>query len=169
MSNFFNCLKIVLKHEGGYVNHPRDPGGMTNLGITKRVYEAWINRPATEQEMRALVPDTVAPIYLEKYWKPLKADSLQHGVDLVVFDFGVNAGIHRAAVFAQSIAGVKADGLIGSKSLAAINAIEPYKFILEYEQKRLEHYRSLSTYSVFGKGWESRTRDTTRTALSMIV
>ena len=61
--NFDHCLKMLLAHEGGFVNHPKDPGGMTNLGVTKAVYDKWIGRSATEAEMRALTPADVGPIY----------------------------------------------------------------------------------------------------------
>ena len=79
---------MILHHEGGYVNHPRDPGGETNLGVTKRVYEEF----GGEKDMKDLTVEDVAIIYKKGYWDKCKCDSLPSGLDLVVFDFAVNAG-----------------------------------------------------------------------------
>ena len=97
MSNYNECLKIILMHEGGYVNHPKDPGGETNLGVTKRVYEEW----GGTKEMKDLTVEDVEPIYKKNYWDKIKGDDLPDGLDLCVFDFGVNAGPGRAAKFLQ--------------------------------------------------------------------
>ena len=78
-NNFKHCLEIILHHEGGYVNHPKDPGGMTNLGVTKRVYESWVGKEVNESDMRALTPEDVAPIYEKNYWKSIKGDDLPGG------------------------------------------------------------------------------------------
>jgi len=71
--NFNEALKAILKHEGGFVNHPKDPGGMTNLGVTKKVWEEWVGKPVDEKAMRALTPEVVGPMYRKKYWTPLEA------------------------------------------------------------------------------------------------
>jgi len=89
--NFNRCLEIILHHEGGYVNHPKDPGGRTNLGVTQRVYEEWIGHPVSEAIMKGLTVDHVRALYKAKYWAVVKADDLPAGLDLCVFDFGVNA------------------------------------------------------------------------------
>ena len=111
--NFKHCLEIILHHEGGYVNHPKDPGGMTNLGVTKRVYESWVGKEVNESDMRALTADDVAPIYEKNYWDKVKGNDLPGGLDLCVFDFGVNAGPGRAAKYLQTMIGTVADGGIG--------------------------------------------------------
>ena len=69
--NFDKALELLLKHEGGYVNHPSDPGGITNLGVTKKVYEDWVGHEVTEEDMKKLTPEDVAPIYLENYWEKI--------------------------------------------------------------------------------------------------
>ena len=91
-NNFEKCLEMLLHHEGGYVNNVHDKGGMTNLGVTKRVYDKWIGRESTEQEMRDLTPDDVAPIYKKNYWNRVKGDSLPSGLDWACFDWAVNSG-----------------------------------------------------------------------------
>ena len=77
--NFDEALKALLKHEGGYVNHPADPGGMTNFGVTKRVWEEWVGHAVDEQTMRGLTPDAVAPLYRQRYWDAVRGDDLPHG------------------------------------------------------------------------------------------
>ena len=99
--NYDHCLEMILHHEGGYVNHPKDPGGETNLGVTKRVYE----EHGGTKDMKDLTVEDVAPIYKKSYWDRVKGDELPAGLDLCVFDFGVNAGTGRAAKYLQNLVG----------------------------------------------------------------
>lgn len=165
------CLAIVLKHEGGYVNHPRDPGGRTNLGVTQRVWEAWIGRNATEQDMRALTPDMVAPLYRQKYWDKVRAPDLPPGLDLHVFDFGVNAGPARAIRYLQIMVGANPDAQFGPATMRALsNYIDQYgtrKAVTRYGELREQYYRSLRTFATFGRGWLRRNREVTAAALEM--
>lgn len=154
--NWKEALAHVLKYEGGYVNHPADPGGMTNLGVTKRVWEEWTGSPTTEQEMRSLTPDMVAPLYKKRYWDAVRGDDLPSGVDLCVFDCAVNAGVGRASKFLQRVVGVTQDGQIGPATLAAVAKKEPVTIIDEFCHYREQHYRSLDTFATFGKGWMRR-------------
>jgi lysozyme family protein len=112
-TNFDACLAHLLKHEGGFVNHPSDPGGATNLGVTQAVWEDWIDRAVSEENMRALTPAKVAPLYREMYWDRIKGDKLPSGVDYLVFDAAVNSGASRAAKWLQTTVGAVADGAIG--------------------------------------------------------
>lgn len=170
--NFDKSLQIILHHEGGYVNHPSDPGGMTNLGVTKRVYEDWVGKEVGESEMRALTEADVAPIYKKNYWDKIKGDNLPSGLDLCVFDFGVNAGPGRAAKFLQTMIGTVADGGIGPNTLAKledyVNEHGVEKAITNYQKERQFYYEGLSTFETFGRGWTRRTEETTETALSMV-
>lgn len=165
------CLKIVLKHEGGYVNHPKDPGGRTNLGVTQRVWEEWIGRKATEQEMRALTADMVAPLYRQKYWQKVRGHELAPGLDLHVFDFGVNAGPARAIRYLQMMVGTQPDGQCGPATMKALsNYINQYgaaKAVARYGELREQYYRQLRTFSTFGRGWLRRNREITEAALGM--
>jgi lysozyme family protein len=125
-SNFTEALKHVLKHEGGYVNHPSDPGGMTNLGVTRKVWESWTGKQATEADMRALTPEVVAPLYKNMYWDRVQGDSLPAGVDYMVFDFAVNAGVSRACPYMlQNILFVASDGIIGPNTLRVCSPARP--------------------------------------------
>ena len=119
-SNFGRCLDMLLKHEGGFVNHPKDPGGMTNLGVTRATYEQFLGRAVTEDEMRALTPEDVAPVYKKDYWDKVKGDDLPSGVDWCVFDWAVNSGPARAAKALQLVVGATVDGAIGPKTLAQV-------------------------------------------------
>jgi lysozyme family protein len=169
-SNFETCLALMLAHEGGFVNHPQDPGGMTNLGVTKRVWEEWVGHDVDEKQMRALTPETVAPLYKRKYWDACRADDLVAGVDYVVFDVAVNSGPGRAVKFLQSCVGVTADGGFGSATLAAVKEAEkdPARLVELYCAKRLEFLQSLKTFETFGKGWSRRVQEVKDKALKML-
>jgi lysozyme family protein len=169
MKTFDHCLKIVLKHEGGFVNHPQDPGGATNLGITKATYERWVKRTVSVEDIKALTIKDVEPIYRKQYWDRMSCDQLPVGIDLIVFDFGVNAGPSRAVRFLQKIVKAKEDGVLGPRTIsAALNIHNPVVAIMEFKTLRLDYYRRLSTFPVFGKGWSRRTEEVTEEALSML-
>jgi len=167
-SNFDKCLEMLLEHEGGFVNHPRDPGGMTNLGVTKRVYEKWMGRKVSEQEMRDLTPDAVAPLYKKRYWDKVHGDDLPSGVDWCVFDWAVNSGAARPARAVQTAVGATVDGAIGPKTLAALDRHNPVEIIEFVSLIRQEFYGGLDTFETFGKGWTRRNRKTRETALEMV-
>ena len=172
MSNFNECLQIILHHEGGYVNHPQDPGGMTNLGVTKKVYEDWVGYAVSEHTMQNLTEEDVAPIYKKNYWDRLKGDDLPEGLNLCVFDFGVNAGTGRAAKYLQNIIGTVVDGGIGPMTLKAldehVSLIGLQETIENYQEDRQRYYENLRTFQTFGKGWIRRVNETTQSALKMI-
>jgi lysozyme family protein len=155
-SNWQQAFEQMLASEGGYVNHPSDPGGMTNLGVTKRVWEEWVGRESNEKEMRSLTPEMVAPLYKRKFWDACKCDELPTGVDYLVFDFAVNAGPGRSAKILQTAIGVPADGGIGPITLAAVNAQDPVELIEKFSDAKEDFYRSLNTFETFGKGWLNR-------------
>ena len=156
LSNFPASLALVLKAEGGFVNHPRDPGGMTNLGVTRNVWREWVNRDVDEAEMRSLTPELVTPLYKARYWDACKCDDLPRGVDYVVFDSAVNMGPGRAAKLLQAALGVTADGAIGRATIAAATAADPAELLDAFSQGKEAFYQSLSTFATFGKGWLNR-------------
>ena len=155
---------MLLHHEGGYVNHPKDPGGETNLGVTKRVYEKW----GGTKDMKDLTVEDVAPIYKKEYWDRCKCDDLESGVDWAVFDWAVNSGTGRAAKAIQKICGAAQDGAIGPKTLALIGKQNTQYVVEEFGKIRQDFYESLKTFDTFGKGWTRRNKETTEKALEMI-
>lgn len=165
--NYDKCLETILHHEGGYVNHPEDPGGETNLGVTKRVYQEW----GGTKDMKDLTFDDVAPIYKKNYWDKMKCDDLPSGLDLCVFDFGVNAGPGRAAKYLQTLIGTVADGGIGPNTLAKLKEYTDKTGVKEtitnYQNKRQSYYEGLSTFKTFGRGWTRRVEETTKLALEL--
>lgn len=166
--NFDHCLEMLLEHEGGFVNHPKDPGGMTNLGVTKKVYEEFVGRDVDEAEMRSLTPEDVAPLYREKYWDKVKGDDLPSGIDWCVFDWAVNSGAGRAAKALQRTVGATADGAIGTQTLRHVAAHNAEEIIRKMHAARQEFYESLSTFDTFGKGWTRRNNETLEQALEMV-
>ena len=167
-NNFDKCLHMLLEHEGGYVNNVHDKGGMTNLGVTKRVYDKWIGRESTEQEMRDLTPDDVAPIYKKNYWDRVKADQLPSGLDWACFDWAVNSGSGRPAKAVQRAVGATQDGAIGNQTLGLIAEKDP-KFIIDYVYTvRQAFYESLDDYKHFGRGWSRRNTETLHQAMKMV-
>lgn len=168
--NFDKCFELMIAHEGGYVDHPQDPGGRTNLGVTQRVWEEWLGRPVSEKEMRALTPVMVKPLYKRKYWDAVRADDLAAGVDYCVFDTAVNSGPGRAIKFLQSCVGTTPDGSFGPRTLAAVKEAEkdPAKLIEQYCAERLEFLQSLKTFQTFGRGWSKRVQEVKDKALKML-
>ena len=154
--NFESALEAVLHHEGGFVNHPADPGGMTNLGVTKKVWEEWVGHEVDEKTMRGLTPEIVGPMYKAKYWDKVKGDELPSGVDYAVFDAAVNSGPGRAAKWLQGCVGVEQDGGIGPKTLAAVAAMNPVELVDDYANRRLSFLMDLPHWDTFGKGWGRR-------------
>jgi len=168
MSNWDDAFKLMLKSEGGFVNHPQDPGGMTNLGVTKSTWENWIGRQSDEAEMRNLTPAKVEPLYKKKYWDAVRADELPNGIAYLVFDFAVNAGVGRSIKTLQTAVGVASDGWFGPATMAAVEALDPHELIERFSKAKEDFYRSLPTFEVFGKGWINRVADVKEKATAMV-
>ena len=166
--NFDKCLEMLLHHEGGFVNHPRDPGGITNLGVTKRVYEKWVGKIVSEQEMRDLTVEQVGPIYRNDYWNKCKCDDLPSGLDWSVFDWAVNSGPGRSAKALQGIIGATQDGGIGPQTLKLVEKHSPKEMIEKMHDKRQGFYEGLKTFDTFGKGWSRRNLETREKALELL-
>ena len=167
-SNFDPSLELVLKEEGGYVNNPKDPGGMTNLGVTKRAWEAWMQRSVTEAEMRGLTPEAVGAFYKAQYWDKICGDQLPKGLDYAAFDLAVNSGASRAIRYMQQLAGVPQDGILGPKSLEAIREADVRHMADAICELRIDFLRRLADFSTFGKGWSSRVSRVRLRAMTMI-
>jgi hypothetical protein len=165
--NFQSSLAHVLKSEGGFVNHPKDPGGMTNLGCTKNTWEDYVGHSVSESDMKDLTPELVAPLYKRKYWDKVAGDDLPSGLDYAVFDAAINSGPGKAAKWLQEVLGVTADGSIGKGTLAAVHTMDVQDLIAKYNDKRLQFLESLPTFSTFGKGWSRRVSEVQSTAAAL--
>lgn len=166
--NFEPALREVLRHEGGYADHPSDPGGRTNLGVTQRVWEDWTGSEVGEAEMRALTIADVTPLYRRRYWDAIRGDDLPAGVDFAVFDFAVNSGVNRAARFLQRIVGEREDGRIGARTLAAARLHDAADVIADLCALRLVYLRGLPIWPTFGRGWARRVKSIEDHAKGMV-
>lgn len=164
--DFESCLKLVLKHEGGYVNHPKDPGGATNRGITQATYDGWRSgRNLAPRSVRLITDREVSAIYRRDYWDAVRADDLPSGVDYAVFDFAVNSGVSRASRFLQEACGAHQDGKIGPATVAAVKKMAARSVVIRLCEARLHFLQSLKTWPTFGKGWGSRVAEVKEAAL----
>ena len=173
--NFKSSLVLVLKSEGGFTTDTHDNGnklpdgraGSTNLGVTQANWEAFVGHPVTWDNMKALTAETVAPFYKRKYWDVAHCDELPQGLDYLVFDFAVNAGVGRSIKILQTAIGVTADGSLGPLSLSAINNLEPKLLIERFTDAKEKFYKALNN-PTYEKGWLARTATVEKSALSMI-
>ena len=167
--NFEKSLELVLQHEGGYVNHPSDPGGRTNLGVTQRVWEQYVGHKVDEAEMRSLTKEMVSPLYRKEYWDAVRGDQLPSGADYLAFDFAVNAGSFRCVKTIQRALNITADGVIGPVTVKAIQDTNAEDFINNFSAAKESFYRGLTNFPTFGKGWLNRVAEGKKAAEGMIV
>lgn len=155
--NLANILKLSTNNEGGFVNHPKDPGGATNHGITIATLQAYRKRPTSVADVRALTLAEANAIYEANYWKPIWGDQLPAGLDYAMFDFGINSGVSRAVKTLQALLpGIAVDGVMGPKTIAAVAAFDPADLIRKLCDARLAFVKRLNTFSTFGRGWTYR-------------
>lgn len=165
--SFSLALTEVLKHEGGYVNHPQDPGGATNKGVTQGTYNDYRrSKGLPNRTVKQITWDELKDIYYSRYWLKVQGDALPVGVDLAVFDFAVNSGPTRAAKFLQSLVGVPADGIIGPRTIDATKK-KQFGLVDRLCDERLRFLQSLRHWSTFGKGWKRRVEEVRTVAKSM--
>ena len=145
---FDEAFKVLIGHEGGYVNDPRDPGGETKYGICKRAYP--------DEDIKNLTLERAKALYHRDYWDVIHADELPKHVRFAVFDAAVNSGVRAAIQWLQRAVGVKDDGVIGHKTLSAVVAMEPYKLAARFNGVRLKFLTELQTFNTFGRGWARR-------------
>lgn len=171
IENFPKSLDYVLKHEGGYVDHRLDPGGATNMGITRRtlarergVSPFW---KLPKSEVKNLTLREAGQIYKGRYWDRMKCDKLPSGVDYAVFDYAVNSGPGRSAKALQRAVGATADGSIGPNTLKAVADHHPKTIIKRIVKRRLSFLQRLRTWKTFGRGWTNRVNGVLAHALEM--
>lgn len=146
--NFLEVIDRVLAHEGGYVNHPNDPGGETNWGISKKAYP--------KVNIKTLTRDGAIKLYHDGYWKAIRGDDLPKEVAFQVLDAAINHGVQRAIMWLQKSVGAADDGNFGPVTLAKVKCTDPRDLVLLFNAERLEFYTLLSTWPTFGKGWARR-------------
>jgi lysozyme family protein len=169
-STYDDALRRVLAHEGGYTNHPSDPGGPTNFGITIADYRKYVKPNATAADVEAMRADEAKAIYRTKYWDAMRCDDLPAGVDYAVFDYGVNSGIGRAQKVLERIIETRsADGKVSDAELSVIRKKDARTLINGICDERLAFLKSLRTWAVFGNGWSRRVAEVRTAALAMSV
>lgn len=163
---FASVLAETLRHEGGWSDHPKDPGGATMKGVTLRTLQAY-KQGATKADLRAITDADLKAIYRTGYWDKVRGDDLPAGVDMVVFDIAVNSGPKRAAEWLQEAVGATVDGIIGDQTVVLTKRADPASVIDTLDKRRDRFYRSLGTWTTFGKGWTSRRLAVTKLAKEM--
>lgn len=158
-ANFQPCLDVILANEGGYVNDPRDPGGETNYGISKRAYPS--------EDIRNMTVVRAGNVYRRDYWNKISGDDLPDGIDLVAFDPAVNSGPGQGAKWLQQALGVKTDGGIGPLTIAAAAKADPLAVIEAASTARLGWLHGLRTWGAFGQGWAARVASVEAKATAM--
>ncbi|MGH6771114.1 MAG: glycoside hydrolase family 108 protein, partial [Xanthobacteraceae bacterium] len=162
-------LRRLLVHEGGYSNHPSDPGGPTKFGITIHDYRKYIDARATAADVRAMTVDQAKAIYRDKYWNAMRCDALPAGVDYCIFDYGVNSGTGRAPKVLQRVLGIAVDGKVGPATIEVAKRRDPAALVNAICDERMRFLQALKTWPVFGKGWGRRVREVRAAALAMAV
>lgn len=158
--NFRKSLARVLKHEGGWAKHPRDPGGATMKGVTKRVYEAFLGHSVSDGELRNIPDKNVASIYRQRYWNVVAGDNLPTGVDFCTFDAAVNSGPRRAAKWLQRAMPLLAvDGRVGPQTVYRAGQVDTVQTVNRMCDDRMAFLRRLSHWGTFGRGWTRRVKD----------
>jgi len=168
-NNFNNCLDLVLKSEGGWTGSQGlkgDPGGETNLGVTKAVWEEYVGHPV--ETLKNLTKEDVAPLYEQKYWRATYCEVLPRGLDLLVFSMGVNGGPGRAVKLLQQAIGCVPDGVIGPTTMGLLKSSNIIDLITKYSDARRSYYESLKTFPIFGKGWLARVDKEQAQAIDMV-
>ena len=167
-SRFDACMPFIFKAEGGYSDNPADPGGPTNFGITLATLRAYEGDPnLTADDVKTLTPAMAKEIYRTAYWNRMQCGALPAGLDLEVFDFGVNSGPSESVKTLQRLVGVTQDGSIGPITLAAVGQFNVGDLIGRFAQARLAFYQSLNMPE-FEQGWATRVAQIQTAATKML-
>lgn len=166
-ANFPAVMTEIFKHEGSYVDHPKDPGGATNMGITHITLAEYRGKPVTKADVKALTKAEAEAIYRKRYWNVIRGDDLPAGIDLVMMDGSVNSGVGRGPKWVQAALRVKQDGKVGSETILAARDADPVKVINDACDARMAFLKGLKTWPTFGKGWTRRVDDVRKKALEM--
>lgn len=173
-SNFPKILKGVLKHEGGWADNPKDPGGATMKGVTIATFRKYVKPNATKADLKAITDEQVATVYRRNFWDVVHGSEMPSGLDYAMMDYGVNSGPGRAIKELQGILGVTADGRLGPKSMTAVGKGNTEALINKLCDRRLAFMQRIKNkktgeplWKTFGKGWSSRVADVRKQSLLM--
>lgn len=170
--NFARSLSLVLKHEGGWADNPKDPGGATMKGVTIGTFRRYVKPNATKDDLRKITDQQIATVYRRQFWDAIGGAELPDGIDYAVFDFAVNSGPTRAAQYLQKVVGVAQDGKIGPATIKATKAVLPATVIHKLCDERLAFMKRIKSkgkllWDTFGKGWDRRVKEVRAEALSL--
>ncbi len=165
--NFSICLAAILSEEGGFADNPGDPGGATNMGITRATLATWRGQAVSREDVMMLERPELERIYREKFWAAISADDVSDGLDLALFDDAVNSGPRQAIRDLQRALQVTEDGLCGPVTRAAMEACAPADLIVALGAARLARLKGLSHFSLFGRGWARRIQRIERQAKAL--
>ena len=165
--NFDECLAFTLRAEGGFSDHAADPGGATNMGITRATLAAVRGHAVSKADVRALTRVEAADIYRALYWKAVRGDELPGGVDAVVFDYAVNSGPKAAIRTLQGALGFKQDGVLSRRCILAAQGADYAGLVRSLCAARMNFLKRLSTWLVFRRGWTARMEALEKVALAM--
>lgn len=145
---FDQAFERLIGHEGGYVNHPSDPGGETNFGISRRSYPG--------EDIKRMTLARAQELYRRDFWGPSGCDAAPPELRFDLFDMAVNAGVRRAVLTLQQAVGAVQDGILGPRTLQAMQSMPAARVVARFNGHRLEHLASLPTWPAFGRGWARR-------------
>jgi len=167
--NFNAILEHIFQVEGGYVDHPSDPGGATNMGITISTLRRWRGRPVLKEDVKNLTKGEAKNIYEVFYWNMVDCDEWPSGLDLVMMDACVNSGPTAAVKWLQRALNVSVDGVLGPVTRGAAQEAESVPALIrDCVGERRTSVRSFRNYGVFGPGWENRINSVEHRALEMV-
>lgn len=166
--NWKYCFRKVVNAEGGWSDHPKDPGGATMRGVTLTTFRRYLKPNASKADLRAITMDQVETIYKRGFWDPIRGSDLPSGLDLAMFDFSINSGPGRPVTFLQRILKVPADGRIGPVTLDAIAKADTRHLIRQLCADRLAWMRTLKTWRTFGKGWKRRVEELVPMSIELV-
>jgi lysozyme family protein len=165
-TSFREAQRRCLAYEGGYSNHPKDPGGVTLNGVTQERYDQYrASKGLPQQPLTREMNGTAAwnierdDIYRRYYWRPAGGPELNPGVDAAIYDYSVNSGHSRGVKVLQRLVGVTVDGRVGPQTIEAANKRNPQVLVGAICDERLAFLQSLKTWPTFGGGWASRVAD----------
>lgn len=170
--NFAKALSLVLRHEGGWADNPKDPGGATMRGVTIGTFRQYVKPNATKDDLRKITDQQIATVYRRHFWDKIAGAELPDGIDYAVFDFAVNSGPTRAAQYLQKVVGVAQDGKIGPATVKATKTSLPATVIHKLCDERLAFMKRITSkgkrlWDTFGKGWDRRVKEVRADALEM--